>query len=208
MGPWIAVSAEGTIMGSIKGDVSYFFNDGTNLILYSQNAQRVGIPVNIGHARIQGVETSVALSLGERFKCSGSLTYTHTENLGDEPLYYGNQLPRIPEWEAHTRTGVRLPFSITLGHRLDYMAENYWDGTNWYASAPRAIHGVYAMWDVPKYGLTLGVDVMNVGDQTTQIQPVDPLNPDLSGNGVIGITDFVGLPLPGRTWMVRLEWTQ
>ena len=126
-------------------EVAYFQNRMEDLILYVQNSQRTLVPVNIEDGRVRGVEAAGRLALwGRALTLEASLTRNVSENLSDDPAYAGNQLPRVPAWEAVERLGAGWGERLRAGHSFTYTAGNYWDRTNWYLSPPRHIHGLFA----------------------------------------------------------------
>jgi len=185
-------------------EASYFGRRLTDAIVYVQNAQRTQIPVNFGEARIHGVEAAGQLRLGGVVELSGSLTWLRSRNQDPREAYTGNQLPRVPEWEAFGELAGRWSDRLRCGVSLSHTAGNYWDATNWYLSAPRTLLGLFARVQPSPRWPYLELEVRNLTDRRLQTVPRDPLNPDDGAMVVQPVTDFTGYPLPGRTFLITI----
>ncbi len=188
-------------------EASWFDRQSTDLITWIQNAQRTLTAVNLDAARVQGVETALDAQFWDRLQSRSSLTWIHSQNLSEDPAYAGNQLPRIPEWEIHQSTTVRLRDGLSVEHRFTWLSGNYWDATNWFSAPPRPLHGARVRIGPNGEGFGLELSGLNLANHIVEQVPRDPLatgEPDLVPQAV---TDFVGYPLAGRTLMVRLRWT-
>ena len=56
-------------------------------------------------------------------------------------------------------------------------------------------------------GLALEFAVQNLANRSSEEVPRNPLDPRDESTITQSITDFVGYPLPGRTWLLSLRWT-
>ena len=205
----VGLNADLGVQGRAEGRLGWvqvegvgFWSLSRDRIVYVQNAQGVALPLNLQNARIGGVEGAVTVAVSERVESSTQLTWTQSRNLDSDPAYAGKQLPRIPAWELHQRTGL-VWRSIRVGHRVDFADGNYWDLTNWFRSAPRHLHGVFAR--VTSGSWSVEADVLNLADRIVETVPLDPLAPE----GVRvdqPVTDFAGYPLPGRTFLLTMRW--
>jgi len=195
--------AEQPLSGTVEA--TGFYVASRDLITYLQNGQQVVIPVNLGAARVYGVEAAVALDVRAWLEVQTNLTHTASANLSTQSAYAGNTLPRIPLWELYHRTTLTPGDRVRVGHTFSFTGANYWDATNWYRSAPRAIHGLFARVSAtPAWSVEL--DVLNVNDRIVEVVPRNPLDPSDSARIVQPITDFTGYPLPGRTLLVTVRW--
>jgi iron complex outermembrane receptor protein len=193
----------GGLSGSLE--VTGFHVSSRDLIAYVQNGQQVVIPVNLGSARVRGVEGALSLHAFGWVEVQTNLTHTGSVNLSPEDAYSGNQLPRIPSWELYQRTALTPGERVRVGHAFSFTGADYWDATNWYRSAPRAIHGLFAKLSVTP-ALSVEMDVLNVTDRIAEVVPRNPLDPSDPARAVQPITDFSGYPLPGRTLLVTARW--
>ena len=185
-------------------EASYFGRRLTDAIVYVQNAQRTQIPINFGDARIHGVEAAGQLRLAGVVELDTSLTWIDARNLDPREAYAGNQLPRVPEWEAWAELSGRWRDHLRAGINLSHTAGNYWDATNWYRAAPRTLLGLSVRVQPGPRWPTLELEIRNLTDRRLQTVPRDPLNPDDGAMVVQPITDFAGYPLPGRTVLVTV----
>ena len=193
----------GTLAGArLTADVGAFFTDTVDMVVWVQNAQRVLVPLNLAAARTAGVEAEGRAVLGP-LDVSGSLTWTATENRGPDPATTGRRLPRIPTWEASIdATATAGPARLGAGFR--HVDGQYWDATNRYRAPPRTFVDARLGFDLG-HGLVVELDVRNLLDRRVEVVPRDPLDPD--GVRVLQpVTDFVGWPLPGRTFLLAVRY--
>lgn len=189
-------------------DACHFWNATQNLITFVQNAQRIMSPVNIGKAWTQGVEAAVTLDAFGWADSQSSFTWTLSRNLLSNPAYANNQLPRVPAWDGYQSTSVHWDERLRVGHTFSYTAGNYWDATNFYLSPPRAIHGAFVRVQPGERFPSFELSVLNLTDRTIEVVPRNPLDPSDPSRVVQSVTDFVGYPLPGRTFLFTLRWTE
>jgi len=192
-----------TLSGTVE--VTGFQVTSSDLIAYLQNGQQVVIPVNLGSARVRGVEGAVALRALGWLEVQTNLTHTASTNLSTESAYAGNELPRIPLWEMYHRTALTPGERVRVGYTFSFTGANYWDATNWYRSTPRAIHGLFARVSATP-ALSVELDVLNVTDRIAEVVPRNPLDLSDPARVVQPITDFANYPLPGRTLLVTVRW--
>lgn len=186
-------------------EATWFSAETEDLIVWVQNAQRASAPMNFGLSAVHGLEVGFDLSLLQWLHSRSALTLTRSRNLSEDPAVAGKQLPRQPGMELWQSTSYSWGSGWSAGHTWSYTRGNFWDATNWYAAAPRGLHGAYLR-ALPAPGWpTVEVSVLNLGNSIAEVIDRDPLNPD-EGRRVAAITDFVGYPLPGRTWMFTLRW--
>jgi len=183
-----------------------FFNNYQDQIVYVQNAQRTMVPINLDESLVTGLETSVALALLETWDLNGSLTATHALNRSPDDAVFGNQLPSIPRLDVSVLTSVNWRSWARLGASWTYVDRTYWDATNWYPSAQRNFLGLFARASLPSHGLSVELDWMNLNNHIVQVVDRNPLDAGDSSQILAGVTDFVGYPLPGRTWYLELAW--
>ena len=188
--------------GFAQLELGGFWTESVDRIVLLQNSQGVSLPQNLQNARIRGLEFAANLGWMERVESSTNFTRTLSQNLDETPAYSDKQLPRIPGWEFHQRSGV-VWRALRLGHRYDLTAANYWDLTNWFPSAPRHIHGAFVR--VSSGSWSVEGDVLNLTDSTRESVPLDPLSPDGPSLDQ-SVTDFAGYPLPGRTFLLTMRW--
>lgn len=190
--PDLAPEAGYAVDAGVRVDRSFGFVEVTafharidDLIAYTQNSQRTGKAINIGRARIDGVELAGAW----RFDGGGRVTINQTwlaaVDESDIPHYRGNRLPDRPESELYVK--AELPWrNVTWGYELDYAANTWLDRANSLSVAARAIHNLSAEAVWPAYGVTARIEAKNITDDR--------------------VADALGYPLPGRSYAATFIW--
>ncbi|MFT4974765.1 MAG: vitamin B12 transporter [Myxococcota bacterium] len=186
-------------------DLTWFSSTTTDQIVFVQNSQRTSVPINFGETHTDGIEAALTASILGVVDSQSNVTWTRSENRTDTDELRGNQLPRVPRWEVYQGTSVRWRDHLRLGHTFSYTDGNYWDATNVFRAAPRAIHGAFAR--ISASGLSAEASVLNLTDQTVAVMERNPLSSDDDATILQPITDFTGFPLPGRTWLLTLRWS-
>jgi vitamin B12 transporter len=194
--PWVAGSVE----------LAGFVSRSQDLIVYVQNSVRTLVPTNFEATDVRGVEIAATLEVAGWVDSRSSVTWTRSENLTDSESVAGNQVPGVPSWELSQDTSAHWGDRVRLGHSWSYTAGTYWDATNWYLSPPRSIHGAFLRVQPTPAWPALAVDVLNLTDAFVEVVPRNPLDETDPNRIVQGVTDFVGYPLPGRTFLFSLTW--
>jgi vitamin B12 transporter len=199
----LRLEADGRLTGAL--DAAYFWTHARNQILFVQNSQRTSVPVNFGETHTDGVELAVTGEALSALSSQTTLTWTRSVNRTDSDDVRGNQLPRIPAWELYQGTSLHWDERVRLGHTFSYTAGNYWDATNFFLAAPRAIHGAFLRLGTGR--ISAEGSVLNLTDRTVVVMDRNPLSDDDDTPILQPLTDFTGYPLPGRTWLLTLRWT-
>jgi len=186
-------------------DLAFFQSSVADRILFVQNSQHTSVPVNLGSSWTQGVEAALALDLFGWVDSQSNLTWTLSRNLTPQRDVADMQLPGIPTWELYQGTSVHWGEHVRLGHSWSYTDGTYLDATNWFLSPPRSLHGAFLR--VGHGGLSAELSVLNLLDRTMAWADRNPLSADDDTLAPGPITDFFGYPLPGRTWLVTVAWT-
>ena len=163
----------------------YFDHRYGNLIQFAQTSQATSRPVNIGKARVRGIELSGRKAIGKNLSLSSNYTYQNSEDRSNVPHLTGNALPGRPRHKAGARADIRIGrFSASY----DYVFEdgNFLDQANRRELASRHIHSPSLRVSVRK-SIQLGLDAKNITDAR--------------------VNDVWGYPLPGRSWSVSLKET-
>jgi len=186
-------------------DLAFFQSSVADRILFVQNSQHTSVPVNLGSSWTQGVEAALALDLFGWVDSQSNMTWTLSRNLTPQRDVADMQLPGIPTWELYQGTSVHWGEHVRLGHSWSYTDGTYLDATNWFLSPPRSLHGAFLR--VGHGGLSAELSVLNLLDRTMAWADRNPLSADDDTLAPGPITDFFGYPLPGRTWLVTVAWT-
>jgi vitamin B12 transporter len=209
VGVLVTVAEQERFQGRVEA--AGFSRFARDLIVYLPNAQKVLIPANFERARLQGLELAAVLRFADRVETSTSATFTDARRVSMNPTYDGKQIPLVPRFEAHHRTSLFLFERWQLGHDVSFTDGNYWDATNWYATPARMLHGLDLRFSASDRSPVVALEVLNVLDTRTQRVAPDPLvasglYSQLAREVSVPITDFVGYPLPGRTFFFSIKW--
>ena len=188
-------------------ELAGFAKHADDLIVLIQNSQHTMLPMNLGESRLRGLEAAASLVLFDLLASDSALTRTWSENLSTLEAYAGNQLPGVPAWELHQQTTLLLGDLARIGHSYSYTEGAYWDETNWYRSAPRHLHGIFARLTPLAGGPEAELEIRNLTDRLVEVVPRNPLDPEDAAVILQGLEDFHGYPLPGRTVLFTLRWT-
>jgi iron complex outermembrane receptor protein len=172
----------GLPVNSLFLEAVYFHRTVDDMILMEQTSQRTTRATNIDSARLQGLELTWALNLGAHLGLSGNYTFQDTENTSDIPYYRGNELPGRPRHTLFQRVEVfnRL---AKLFYEYRHLSSNYLNKYNSEKVDSRNIHNL-GLTLYPLVGLSLTVEAKNLSDQQ--------------------ISDVLGYPLPGRSYLVSV----
>jgi outer membrane receptor protein involved in Fe transport len=112
---------------AISGSVAFFYNDVEDLI----NRIKVGrdkFYVNVGKARIQGIEASVSADITDNFWAGLNYTYLSTRDKDAE-----RELEGRPRHRANLDLRYRFGFGLTTTMQASYTARQYYedDNDNW-----------------------------------------------------------------------------
>lgn len=160
----------------------YFHRTVDDIILMVQTSQRTARATNIDSARLQGLELTWGLGLGEHLRLTGNYTLQDTENTSDVPYLDGNDLPGRPQDTFFQRVEVYNHLA-KLFYEYNYLSENYIDQANLEEVDARNIHNL-GLTLYPREGLSLTVEAKNISDQQ--------------------ISDVLGYPLPGRSYLASV----
>ncbi len=165
-------------------EVSRFDNKAENLILFFPNSQYTVKPTNIGASRIRGWEVSAAAAWNA-FEFAAGYTYLDTEDTGDIPAYYGNELPSRPQDDVNASLAYTWR-AFRATYELHYMSANWLDRYNQRETPSRDLHNLILLVRTPADGLSFTIEGMNLTDE----RPVD----------------VAGYPLPGRSVFTTLNY--
>lgn len=164
-----------------------FYSLYENLIAYEYYPPFLARPYNFSAAVVDGVEAEASVRPSEHFEASASYTFTHSQNLRDDPRFYLKPLPYRPQHRVFARASGGVEWARVHGE-LDLQSEQFTNRTGSRSLPARAFvnAGVTSrVWRKPE--LRLSFDVKNVLDVQSQ--------------------DFDGYPLPGRAFFVSVSFS-
>ncbi len=203
LGVHLEARAVGGVQG--RGRLTGFWNEAKNLIVFVQNSQHTMRAVNVGRARVTGVESSISAEAWDLVQVETGVTWTRALNLSDIPDQHGNVLPRMPPWLVFSRTTLLWRSLVRVGYLFQFAAANYWDTPNINESAPRTLHSVFARCTPGPPWPSVEMSIANLTNRIVDVVPRDSLAAEDGEKVVKAMTDFVGYPLPGRTIMVTVR---
>jgi vitamin B12 transporter len=175
--------------------LSGYVRDATDLVTYVRTAQDYLVPINLGKARVAGLELDGSAGFAHFFSAELAATLTDARDrtpgrrLVNDLLPYHSRLVVAPGLRA--RTPPLLPFAVTratLGARLVYQSSRYGDPAG---------QGV-----IPQQAsLDVDVAVSGLGDAAV-------VRARMSDVFDAARFDVVGFPLPRRSLFVSLELRQ
>ena len=174
----------------VRWSTAAFVSRVSDLIQYQHNGLRA-TPVNIGSARLLGVESDATLELAGHVRLVAAGTFTDTLNTSIPEAQNGKQLPLRPSYRLYARPewrAMQLGTRVTVGVYIDVdaTAGNYRDLANlsWVPSRFLLGAGIYA--DLPG-NISLRASGQNLGNSP--------------------IFDLSNYPLPGREVYLTLAWS-
>jgi iron complex outermembrane receptor protein len=133
---------------------------------------------------MNGHEISWASELLAHMNISGNLTVQNTKDKSDISYWKGNQLPGRPEFELFNRFEI-FNNQGKVFYEFNYLSNSYLDRANFTKIAARKIHNIGCSFYATK-NLTLTFEVKNLSDAR--------------------IEDYIGYPLPGRSYFGTLDY--
>lgn len=199
--PW-----DGAVTGSFDG--AFARRRAHDLIVWVQNSQHTLLPINVGEADIQSTEAALSLGVAGWVTSQSNVTWTVTGNRSTEPAYAGKELPNVPDLEVSQVTTLRWPGHGAIAHTWSYTGLTFTDTANIGFTAPRDLHG-FSLEISPIVGMpVIRAELLNAFDVRGTAVDRNPLDPNDDTPVVRPLTDFSGYPLPGRTVMVSVSWTE
>lgn len=163
-------------------EAAYFDHRYENLIQFVHTSQATSRPVNIGKARVHGVEITVQKRLGSRVNLSGNYAFQRAKDDSDIPHLSGNTLPNRPPHALFARVTTHLG-RCTVFYDYTFEDGNFLDRANRRPLSARHIHNA---------GVKLAVQWIRIGLEAK----------NLTGSQ---IADTWGYPLPGRAFFISLS---
>lgn len=187
-----------------------------DLITWVPSANQVR-PMNLAGAEVAGLESSLILGLfGERFRLHATYTFLDSRNQSPEEEQTGKPLPGRVQHDLFTRLTVGEAIDLAslraegrVFYNLDFLSGSFLDLSGRYGLPPRGIHGLGAEIILQPRGarpleIRLAIEVRNLTDliQTAWQPPIINARPRR-----VPVTDFIGYPLPGRSFWLSLVIT-
>ena len=114
------VGAERYFTPSLKGSISYFYNDIDDMISREELAGEK-VYVNIGKVRMQGVETALDMNITDRFWVGANYTYLSTEDKENND----RELEGRPRHRLNLDLRYQFPFGLSANLQASYTQRQY-----------------------------------------------------------------------------------
>jgi vitamin B12 transporter len=164
--------------------------------------------LNVGGARVAGVEAAASARLVRTVTASANYTFLSTRQETETPSYDGKPLPQRPRHSLYGRLDVAREL---YGHLAVVWADATWIGGNYLDQAAlnevpsRRFLGAGLKLELGA-GVIAGLEVKNLLDERVERIALDPPpRPDLA-TVPRAVSDVGGYPLPGRAVYLDVSW--
>ena len=164
-----------------------FYSQYSNLISYEYYPPNLARPYNFSAALAAGVEVEGEVHPFEWISATASYTWTHTQNLRDDPRYFNKPLPFRPEHRLHARLSGG-PWFLQGHAELLFQTQQFTNRTGTLFVPARAL-------------VNVGVTV------TPWKNPRVSLSAELKNLLNVQTYDYDGYPLPPRSFFVTLGFS-
>jgi len=193
----LGVSWKGKLAGAdASASLTYFGRRSNDLIEFVMTSPRYGQYINIGKARVNGIEFE-GRAAWDKWDVKLSATWTDAKDATED--YREEQpLPNRPEWEGYLRLSRKFlkDDAATAFAELRYIGENYYDTAGSIKMDDLFTVGVGLHWRIrERLKLTLGVD--DIFDEGPELKMYSVKN---------GPERTMWYPLQGRTFYATLTW--
>jgi len=111
----------------------------------------------------------------------------------------------MPPLEVELEPWVAIREKVRCGYGFSYAGPHAWDATGWFVAPARALHRAFVQVELTK-GPSVELEVRNLANATTETVPRNPLDPTDTATVRQPITDYVGYPMPGRSFLASVRW--
>ena len=154
-----------------------------DLIQFVHTSQATSRPVNIGSARVYGIEISAQRRLGRYVNVSGNYTYQDARNRSEIPYLSGNVLPNRPPHALFVRATAQLG-RFTAAYDYSLEDGSFLDQSNRRPLSSRHIHNAGVKLNTGRR-FQIGMEAKNIAGAQ--------------------VADTWGYPLPGRAFFVSVN---
>jgi outer membrane receptor protein involved in Fe transport len=187
------VSGEGRFTS--RGEAAVFQRDLRDAITWQRNAQGVALAINLPAAQVRGLEAGWrgVSAVGTNLSVQATLLDAKADAL---------RLPGVPAAEAALTLSQEVR-AFSGGADLWVASRTWRDRANLVVDPGRTLVGAHLGWEQEEWSATLAV--RNLLGHTAAAVPANALDPSGPAT-VVPLADYLGFPLPGRTWLLALAW--
>lgn len=192
----------------VYAQVAGFWSRSSDLIQFVQSGPVIR-PINLEGATTRGLEVALeAHGWGELIHVQGEYALVDSRNRTKDSALFDAPLPGRPRHEGSVQADLGYAFGQgwsrlepRVGYAMDAVSETSLDPSDRYRLPARVLHSVTFVlhW---LDGVHMGVELRNAADlRTADVLPAaGPPEPI-----PVPISDYIGYPLPGRSFFVRLS---
>ena len=125
--------------------LSIYSNSRTDLITSVFNAQGIGRSINIGKARVQGIELTTVHLLPRNVELRANASFLDTENQSNLTALQGKQLPGLAQFDASFRATKRTEHSA-FWIETKALSGKFYDSVNLLPAEDTVAHNIGASW--------------------------------------------------------------
>ncbi len=196
------------IRASLYLQIALFHNKLEDALVMIHNTRSTRKAENLGEATINGLELN--LRGGPWYGLEIQASHSVLDAINNSPILSqnGKSLPGRPEYQF-TGSILHRSFGGRIQVRYDLEATGlaYMDPVNFKPIPPRTIHNIGLDYPIPFLkNTTIQLSVKNLTDQRVEqvpLVPRAPADPETVGQA---LSDFIGYPLPGRSFFALVRW--
>ncbi|MBK9071888.1 MAG: TonB-dependent receptor [Myxococcales bacterium] len=169
-------------------------------------------PINLGEARLSGLELSWHARLARRVVLAGNYTHLATRQRDTEPSYEGKPLPQRPRHQAYARVDIALhrgAHPVVAMLDVAHASGSYLDAAAAREVPARTLLGAALTARVlatPAHTLDVALHGYNLTNlRVEHLALASPPSPEFA-TVPRAVMDTAGFPLPGRSWMFSASW--
>lgn len=197
-GVW-APRALGTWIKKPRLELKGFATEADRLIVLLFASANTLRAVNLGKNRIVGIESAASVDIGA-LALSAAYTYTHARDVSGIPGMDGQQTAGLPTHRLFTQTTLTAPHA-TLRYETMLVSQMFLAAGDQRPIPTRVFHDLFLDMPLWNNAWVAHFTIRNLTNRTHENVRV------LGGvTGVAKVADFIGYPLPGRSFFASLTW--
>lgn len=206
------VSAARVAIDRVLVEAAAFVASSRDTIVWSSTSGYVMRPINLGDARVGGLEVNWHARWWRRIALAGNYTYLASSQRNTEPSYEGNPLPQRPAHQLYLRVDVaarRGRHPVVVSGELDHASGSYLDAAATREVPARALVGASVSIRLAasrRHVVDLALQGQNLADR--RVERLSLASPPSPAFATVPrpIMDVAGYPLPGRSWLLGAVW--
>lgn len=190
-------------------ELAGFYNRAEDAIVLV-NTGYAARPQNLGAAENFGLEAAGRLRLAGVLAVSGAYTLQRSAQRDPERSFDGKDLPRHPRHTLSARAELagRVAARAARVHgEWLWTSVSYLDRANLQRVPQRQLVSAGASVELGQ-ALAVSLEVRNLLDHQVEEVALDPPPSPMQTSAPAAVADIAGLPLPGRSLLVSLEWSR